>query len=197
MTKDKQIRDLIIVGAKKLFQQYGLAKTTMEDIAREIGKGKSSLYYYYATKEEIFEAVILREKERLKADVFLAVNHEHTADGKLRAFARTIYRALKTRKLISDIVNGDTSNDVCLTNIFRKNYDSFELDVIRGIIAYGIENGEFKASYREDLDEIAFIGASVLRGLQVNLIIGGQVSGKNIPLLINTSIDLLVKALKH
>ncbi len=30
----------------------------MEDIAKAAGKGKSTLYYYYTSKDEIFNAVI-------------------------------------------------------------------------------------------------------------------------------------------
>ena len=33
----------------------------MEDIAHEAGKGKSTLYYYYKSKDEIFEAMITDE----------------------------------------------------------------------------------------------------------------------------------------
>ena len=59
-TKDP-IREEILNGARELLERYGFKKTTMEDIARQIGKSKSALYYYYKTKEEIFGAVILQD----------------------------------------------------------------------------------------------------------------------------------------
>ena len=37
--KDELIREEILKVAQKLFQQYGLKKTTMEDIAKALGKG--------------------------------------------------------------------------------------------------------------------------------------------------------------
>ena len=43
MDKEEIIVSEIIESAKKLFQQYGLRKTTMEDIAKSTGKGKSTL----------------------------------------------------------------------------------------------------------------------------------------------------------
>lgn len=46
-TKDELLKEKILTGADMLFQKYGLTKTTMEDIAREAGKGKSTLYYYF------------------------------------------------------------------------------------------------------------------------------------------------------
>ncbi|PZR32764.1 MAG: hypothetical protein DI538_19000 [Azospira oryzae] len=44
----------IINSAKKLMQQYGLKKTTMDDIAKAAVKSKSTLYYYFKDKEDIF-----------------------------------------------------------------------------------------------------------------------------------------------
>ena len=61
ITKDDIIKDEILKEAQKLFQQFGVKKTTMEDIAKAMGKGKSTLYYYYCSKEDIFDAVILKE----------------------------------------------------------------------------------------------------------------------------------------
>ena len=55
MTKEEIIVQEVLNGAKQLMQQYGLKKTTMEDIAKSVGKSKSTLYYYFKDKEEIFD----------------------------------------------------------------------------------------------------------------------------------------------
>jgi AcrR family transcriptional regulator len=52
MVKEEIFKEDIIREAQKLFQTYGLKKTTMEDIAKALGKGKSTLYYYYQSKEQ-------------------------------------------------------------------------------------------------------------------------------------------------
>lgn len=61
IVKDDIVKADILKAAEKLFQQFGLRKTTMEDIAKAMGKGKSTLYYYYNNKEEIFDAVVMKE----------------------------------------------------------------------------------------------------------------------------------------
>lgn len=45
MNKDDLVKTSFLQAAEKLFQRWGINKTTMEDIAREAGKGKSTLYY--------------------------------------------------------------------------------------------------------------------------------------------------------
>jgi AcrR family transcriptional regulator len=196
LAKDELIRSSIIDAAKKLFQQYGLAKTTMEDIARAIGKGKSSLYYYFATKEEIFEAVVMQEKRNIIGEVELAIKSARTAEEKLRAFALTVYKELKNKRVIlMNILHADSNAGMCMMSMFKKKYDEIELKLIKSIIEYGIETGEFDPKYESQLDAISLLSISTLRGLQLNSVIYTS-EKRNTLGLIDLSIDLLVKSLK-
>ena len=51
---NESVRVSILEAAQGLFSKFGYKKTTMEDIAQELHKGKSSLYYYFKNKEENF-----------------------------------------------------------------------------------------------------------------------------------------------
>ena len=77
--KEEAVIQEIIAGARILFEKFGLKKTTMEDIAREVGKGKSSLYYYFPSKYEIFEAVVDQETRELFALAQGAIDTKITA----------------------------------------------------------------------------------------------------------------------
>tara|TARA_B100000131_G_scaffold97846_1_gene94991 strand:- start:221 stop:799 length:579 start_codon:yes stop_codon:yes gene_type:complete len=48
----------IINGALKVFNQVGIEKTTMDEIAAESGFGKATLYYYFHSKDEVFIAIM-------------------------------------------------------------------------------------------------------------------------------------------
>lgn len=52
----------IVDAAQKRFAHYGLAKTTMNDIADDLGISKASLYYYFPDKESIFKYVVQMEQ---------------------------------------------------------------------------------------------------------------------------------------
>ena len=54
----------IIEAARKRFAYYGFSKVTMDEIASDIGMGKASLYYYFPTKEGLFQEVIKQEKDQ-------------------------------------------------------------------------------------------------------------------------------------
>ncbi len=56
--KEKQERrgkrqEEILVSAEKLFREKGIKTTKMTDIARDCELGKSSLYFYFKSKDEI------------------------------------------------------------------------------------------------------------------------------------------------
>lgn len=76
--QNDSVKTAILEVSRDLFAKFGYKKTTMEDIAHALGKGKSSLYYYFKNKEEIFQAVIDWEEDilfsRLKDVVSLSVS---------------------------------------------------------------------------------------------------------------------------
>ncbi len=49
---------MILEAALKRFKRFGLSKTTMEEIARDLDISKGSLYYYFTDKESIYVAVV-------------------------------------------------------------------------------------------------------------------------------------------
>ena len=63
MTNDNEQKERILSAAKNLFSRFGLEKTTMEDIAKAAGKGKSSLYYYFKSKEEVMPRLSERRSQ--------------------------------------------------------------------------------------------------------------------------------------
>jgi TetR/AcrR family transcriptional regulator len=66
---------LILDAAQQRFAAGGYGKSTMDEIAADVGMCKAALYYYFPTKESVYRAVVLREQQE-----FL-----RGADGILRA----------------------------------------------------------------------------------------------------------------
>jgi AcrR family transcriptional regulator len=58
MQEAKEKKKLILDAAETLFHKYGYSKTSLDDIAKEAGLGKGTIYYYFESKEEIFIAVV-------------------------------------------------------------------------------------------------------------------------------------------
>jgi TetR/AcrR family transcriptional regulator, mexJK operon transcriptional repressor len=54
----------ILAAAQRTFLASGFGAASMDAIAREAGASKATLYAYFASKEELFGAVVARESER-------------------------------------------------------------------------------------------------------------------------------------
>ena len=61
----------------------------MNSIARAMQMGKSSLYYYFQSKNDIYKAVILYEAQELKKKIIEAVKQEPDVIEKIRVYVFT------------------------------------------------------------------------------------------------------------
>src|SRR5258708_10616257 len=102
LQKDEIVVRDIIDTARTLFKKSGFKKTTMGDIARSLGKAKSSLYYYYPSKEDIFEAVIYAEMDELLVEIHHALGRATSSKEKLTAYCRCRLEKLSQLCNLSD-----------------------------------------------------------------------------------------------
>jgi AcrR family transcriptional regulator len=76
MGKQPSRTDRILDAAGSLLLRYGYRKVTIEDISRQAGIGKGTVYLHWRTKQELFDALLRRESlgmieellARLRAD---------------------------------------------------------------------------------------------------------------------------------
>lgn len=109
-TTSDGMRVAIIEAARELFARFGYKKTTMEDIAHALRKGKSSLYYYFKNKEEIFQAVIELEKDILFTELNKVVQSDLNPKDKFREYVitrmKTIHMLENYMKVLKDDAHG-------------------------------------------------------------------------------------------
>ena len=58
-------RENIASAASKLFAERGIPATSMDDIAKEAGYSKATLYVYFENKEEIVSILVLDSMKKL------------------------------------------------------------------------------------------------------------------------------------
>lgn len=80
---DRRIAD----AALQLVARYGLAKLTLEDVAREAGCSRATLYRYYPGRQALLGAVVASETVRLRAGLDDALADVMTLEEALAAAA--------------------------------------------------------------------------------------------------------------
>lgn len=78
----------IINVAKICFAQFGYDKTTLDDIGKRIGLNKSSLYYYFKNKEEIFTAVVLEEADNIVEELQSEIESKVSPEERIQFYMR-------------------------------------------------------------------------------------------------------------
>lgn len=67
--EDPAKREQILDGAKRVFMEQGFEAASMNDITRAAGVSKGTIYVYFENKEDLFEAMVERERERFTETV--------------------------------------------------------------------------------------------------------------------------------
>ncbi len=79
----------ILDSARSLYIEFGLRRTTMEDVAKRAGMGRATLYRRFSEKDQLFKAVILRDLQRQIVMVEQHIEEMTSAlDGLLEAFIK-------------------------------------------------------------------------------------------------------------
>jgi AcrR family transcriptional regulator len=68
-------RQQIIDGARRVFIDKGFDAASMNDITREAGVSKGTIYVYFTNKEELFEALIEEERGTIFKNLYGALEH--------------------------------------------------------------------------------------------------------------------------
>ncbi|NIS18102.1 MAG: TetR family transcriptional regulator [candidate division Zixibacteria bacterium] len=125
-----------------MFSQFGLKKTTTDDIAKRAHISKATIYRYYRNKQEIFDDVVAYEVEQLQSAITDAVDAERTAFSKLRGYLlskmgklRDLVNLLQiTREVWSDYwPNGTEVQDQILNR---------QKAIVADILEFGNRSGE-------------------------------------------------------
>ena len=163
-----EIRARIVSVARKIFTRFGFRKTTMEDIAMASKKGKSSIYYYFKSKEDIFKAVVEKEAEELKNDLKIAISKVEDPIEKLRTFVLFRMHKLSTLTNFYAALKNDYLGNLEFIEKIRKEYDRNEINILRSILQTGIDEGKFSI---EDPELAAVAIATAMKGLEIPLFI--------------------------
>ena len=176
LSKEEQLRAQVLQAAQQLFLHYGLQKVTMEDVAKAIGKGKSTLYYYYKSKEEIFDAVVDHEIRDVQSQLRKALEQADTAAAKLETFVITKLRVLRKKAALYNLLYQDITRHYILefTERTRQSYQQTEVDMVKQILQLGVDNKEFTALVNQDLEQVAIVLNSSVLGMEQHTLLNEQ-----------------------
>ena len=92
--QDPAKREQILEGAHRVFSRMGFDAASMNDITQEANVSKGTIYVYFRNKEELFEALVDRERAALFGDMHTALEGDGAAAEKMHRFGSIIARLI-------------------------------------------------------------------------------------------------------
>lgn len=142
--QNDSVRTSILEVARGLFAKYGYKKTTMEDIAQALGKGKSSLYYYFKNKEEIFQAVIDWEGDILFSKLRTVVAASMGADEKMRKYVEVRMETIRELDNYHKAIRDESLAGFDFLDHLKGKSEKDEWGLIKTILDEGLASGLFQ-----------------------------------------------------
>ena len=163
-----EVREQLVQAARQVFVRYGYKKTALDDIAREARKGKSTIYYYFKSKDEIFKAVIDAEAEIRAKTIDDQISIIEDPQLKLKTY---IYVRMLTLKKVGnyyEAIKNDLLDNLYFVNSFRNNHFDAEINLVKDLLLEGIEKGVYTI---QNPELTAKTIVTLLQGFEVPLIL--------------------------
>lgn len=159
---DREKRECIVVSAAKCFARFGFKKASVDEIAKDAGVAKGTVYLAAENKEDLLYQAILHELREWNAQMSKLIDPRKDALELLSELAQAGLASLPSRPLIKQLFEGD------MHALLPKWQDRFDELTRMGrrntveVLRLGIEQGRFRA----DLD--AEETATLLMDLQIS-----------------------------
>lgn len=161
-------REHILTVAQSLFMSRGIEAVTMNEIAKEAGYSKATLYVYFQNKEEIVGLLVLESMKKLHDYIESALNTYKKTRERYDAICLSVLRYSKEFpfyfKMVLDKINIDFTTAEYLPEEKETYIIGEEINKkLRWFLNEGIKAGELRSDMEIVPTTIAFLG--MLSGL--------------------------------
>ena len=161
-------KDRIISATKELVAQYGFKKTTMDEVATKARMGKSTVYYYFKNKEDIFAEIVRIDSDLFRQKLIDAIQTAYSPQDKIMQYVRTRMLHLKELSNYYKTLTNEYLDHYFFIEKVREDFYSFENKTLSDLINKGIQQNIFTPC---DIDVVVHMIAIAIKGLEYPLFI--------------------------
>ena len=170
----EKTRAMLVDVARRLFAKKGIEETTMNDISQASGKGRRTLYTYFRSKEDIYEAVVEAEMDRLAQEMAAVAAKPMNPEDKLVAIIYSHLDAIKEVVQRNGNMRAQFFRDIWRVSLIRKRFDSNEKKLLTKVRTEGEREGYFEM---ENIPLTVNIIHYCVKGLEIPYIYGRLETG--------------------
>lgn len=137
----KEVKNIIVESATLFFSKYGFYKTTMDEIAQHIHKAKGGIYYYFKSKEELFNEVLKQELSNVKAELRQVTGRNIDPLTALKEYMLLRLELLNNSLNYHETLKADFFDKYKFVKDVRNDFHLFERNQITFILEKGAKEG--------------------------------------------------------
>lgn len=132
----EEAKSRIIEAANKVFAEKGYHEATMDDIARRLGVSKGAIYLYFASKEDLFEAMCKTAPQAFKEILYSSFSTETDPVRSATQFFDKMLKLSASNPGLSFEILSEASRNPALKRVLKQNHQEYE-KVLTGFLEEG------------------------------------------------------------
>ena len=175
-----------------MFTRYGYERTTMTAIAREAKRGRRTLYVHFPSKEMLLRKVIESELNKILDVLREIAGKDIPADRKIMELVFGRLKNVRYTVFRNGSLRADFRRFYLTIDSIRRHYDKIEIEIIRGVLVEGREQGLFHFG---DAEVMAGIIHYSVKGLEVPYVRGLVTGDMNVRIIERHARQVILRGL--
>lgn len=168
---DENVKEQIVSAATNVFENYGITRVSMQDISKASNLGRSSLYYYFNNKGQVFDAVGEKLFNKIFEKCKSQVNPEASLTSNLEKFQSTKLQEIKTMNKRFNLAFLDLKNDPSVLFSKMRVLLKEETDLLDQMISWAIRREEIRQLTKDEQHFLAEIIVTTFRSFEQEIIL--------------------------
>jgi len=152
---NESTRDGILSAARRRFLRFGPRKTTMDEVAREAGCSRTTLYAHFRNMEDLYGNLLQQDAEDFIRESESVLDSGDSARKKIRRIVELTRSTYVRNPVLKLAVSGDA--EMCLEPVaraFTREQERHIVGLLSRVLAEGVEEGALRAI---DSERVAYL----------------------------------------
>ncbi len=153
-------KQTILTSSEKLFMRYGLKSVSMDDIARDLGMSKKTIYQFVQNKEVLIKEIVVARIEREMKIIEGIFEKGQSALEEILSIARFITKDLRdmSPKVLFDMQKYYRD----IFQMIESFHNEFIYKTIKDNLVRGIEEGLYRKDINAEVIARLYVGKTVM-----------------------------------
>jgi AcrR family transcriptional regulator len=146
---------VILDAARRRFTRFGPKKTTMDEVAREAGCSRATLYTHFGSKEDLYASLLQSDWESFIAEVEQVLAGADDARRKIRRIVEITRDTYADNQVLRLAVARDDEMTLApVAHSFTRDQERRTVDLLRRVLEQGVKEGSLR---RLDPERVAYL----------------------------------------